>query len=116
MRPSRDDGGTTRDLDALLARIRACQLCIKRPRGKPLPHAPNPVLRPSTTRWHRPQDAALGMTEMVRNWRRFLAAPQTPRYLPLPHPSWRNNAWVKKNPWFETELLPTLQREVRALL
>ena len=37
------------ELDALVARIRACRICIDTPRGKPLPHAPNPVLRPSTT-------------------------------------------------------------------
>ncbi len=38
------------------------------------------------------------------------AAP--PRVLPLPHPSWRNSAWLKKHPWFETELLPVLRAEV----
>jgi len=200
-------------LEALVARIRACRVCVESPRGKPLPHAPNPVLRPSTTariaicsqapgvrvhasgtpftdpsgdrlrawlgvtseefydtrriaivpmgfcfpghdahggdlpprrecadawhrelfaamrqldlvllvgsyaqRWHRPQDARLGMTEMVRNWQQILAGGGKPRYLPLPHPSWRNNAWVKTNPWFEAELIPALRREVRALL
>jgi uracil-DNA glycosylase len=36
--------------------------------------------------------------------------------LPLPHPSWRNNAWLKRNPWFETDLLPVLRREVQARL
>lgn len=200
-------------LDALVARIRACRLCVDSPRGKPLPHDPNPVLRPSTTarlaicsqapgvrvhasgtpftdpsgdrlrawlgvtpdefydtariaivpmgfcfpghdaqggdlpprrecaatwhrdlfaamgqlelvllvgsyaqRWHRPDEAALGMTAMVRNWRRILESSAKPRYLPMPHPSWRNNAWVTKNPWFEAELLPSLRREVRTLL
>ena len=39
-----------------------------------------------------------------------------PRVLPLPHPSWRNNAWLKGNPWFESELLPVLRGEVRGLL
>jgi uracil-DNA glycosylase len=29
--------------------------------------------------------------------------------LPLPHPSWRNSGWIKKNPWFEAELLPELK-------
>lgn len=51
------------------------------------------------------------MSEAVRNWRRFL-----PGYLPLPHPSWRNTAWLKRNPWFEAELLPDLRRRVRTLL
>ena len=48
------------------------------------------------------------MTETVRAWRDF-----TPRYIPLPHPSWRNNAWLKNNPWFGEELLPYLRRRVR---
>ena len=42
----------------------------------------------------------------------------TPRHgracLPLPHPSWRNNAWLTANPWFERELLPRLRREITA--
>jgi uracil-DNA glycosylase len=32
--------------------------------------------------------------------------------LPLPHPSWRNTGWLKRNPWFEAELLPDLRRRV----
>jgi uracil-DNA glycosylase len=47
------------------------------------------------------------MTETVANWRAYL-----PDFLPLPHPSWRNTAWIKKNPWFETGLLPELRAEV----
>lgn len=47
------------------------------------------------------------MTETVANWRAYL-----PDFLPLPHPSWRNTAWIKKNPWFETGLLPQLRAEV----
>ncbi len=200
-------------LDVIVARIRACRICRDAPRAKPLPHEPNPVLRPSRTarlciasqapgvrvhtsgmpftdpsgdrlrawlgvtreefydvarvaivpmgfcfpghdasggdlpprkecastwhaslfaampqlelillvgsyaqRWHRAEDARAGMTEMVRNWRSILAAKEGPRYLPMPHPSWRNNAWLKKNAWFEAELLPALRAEVRALL
>ncbi len=51
------------------------------------------------------------MTQTVKNWRDY-----GPRFIPLPHPSWRNNAWLKKNPWFEKELLPHLRRRVRSLL
>jgi uracil-DNA glycosylase len=36
------------------------------------------------------------------------------RFIPLPHPSWRNNGWLKANPWFAAELLPVLQRAVAA--
>jgi uracil-DNA glycosylase len=51
------------------------------------------------------------MTETVKAWREY-----TPRFVPLPHPSWRNNDWLKKNPWFAEELLPYLRRRVRRLL
>ena len=51
------------------------------------------------------------MTLTVRAWREYL-----PRYLPLPHPSWRNVGWLKQNPWFEAELVPELRRRVRNLL
>ncbi len=37
-------------------------------------------------------------------------------HVPLPHPSWRNNGWLKKNPWFEAELLPFLQKTVKDCL
>ena len=56
------------------------------------------------------------VTEMVKDWRRILARPGTPAKLPLPHPSWRNSAWLKRNPWFESELVPVLQSEVRRRL
>jgi uracil-DNA glycosylase len=49
--------------------------------------------------------------ETVQAWREYL-----PRYLPLPHPSPRNIAWFKRNPWFEDEVLPDLRMRVRALL
>lgn len=51
------------------------------------------------------------LTETVRGWKRF-----RPAQLPLPHPSPRNNIWLKKNPWFAEELLPYLRRRVRTLL
>ena len=51
------------------------------------------------------------MTETVAAWRNYL-----PRYLPLPHPSWRTTAWERRNPWFEAELLPELRRRMAALL
>jgi uracil-DNA glycosylase len=57
-------------------------------------------------------EAARGtMTETVQAWREHL-----PRYFALPHPSWRNTAWLRRHPWFERELLPQLRRRVRALV
>jgi len=56
------------------------------------------------------------LQETMLRWREHLGTNRQPRILPLPHPSWRNNAWLTKNPWFEAELLPVLRREVRRLL
>lgn len=49
--------------------------------------------------------------EVVRNWREH-----APRVFPLPHPSWRNTGWLKKNPWFETDVLPALRARVKELM
>lgn len=54
------------------------------------------------------------VSETVAQWRSFQGA--TPRIFALPHPSWRNTGWLKKNPWFETEILPELRAEVARLL
>jgi uracil-DNA glycosylase len=51
------------------------------------------------------------MTETVHSFADYL-----PQFLPLPHPSWRNTAWIKRNPWFEKELLPELRKRVRKAL
>lgn len=201
------------ELADVLTSIRACRVCIDQPRGKPLPHAPRPVLRASPTArlaicgqapgtrvhasgrpftdpsgdrlrawlgvtseefydearvaivpmgfcfpgqdakggdlpprrecaalWHRDLFAALPQVELILAvgayaqafhlerecgktlqetmlaWRGHLKAKRRPRVFPLPHPSWRNNAWLKKNSWFETQLLPVLRREVRGVL
>lgn len=61
--------------------------------------------------WHLGASVRENMTETVKAWRDY-----APRYIPLPHPSWRNNGWLKKNPWFEAELLPYLRRRVRRVL
>jgi len=39
-----------------------------------------------------------------------------PGFFPLPHPAWRSAIWIKRNPWFETEVLPALRAEVRNAL
>lgn len=97
-------------------------------RGSDLP--PPPVCR---TTWHDQVMGALGdvalrvivggyaqryhlgarasVTQTVRDWRQ--TAPGT---IPLPHPSWRNTAWLRRNPWFETDLLPALRAQVAAAL
>ena len=204
-----------RELARLLREVRACRICRDTPDGRPLPHEPRPILRPSTTarigicsqapgvrvhasgtpftdpsgdrlrawlgmtpeefydqhrvaivpmgfcfpghdaaggdlpprrecarewhervftlmpqlelvllvgtyaqRWHLAEAGTMGMTEMVKSWRGQLTArrKRKPRRVALPHPSWRNNAWLSANPWFERDLLPRLRREVRRLL
>jgi len=202
-----------RRLAKLVAEVGACRICRDAPQGKPLPHEPRPVLRPSATAkvciasqapgvrvhasgrpftdpsgdrlrswlalspeefydqrriaivpmgfcfpghdaaggdlaprrecvsaWHARLFAAMpqlelilavgsyaqrrhlhtragaSMTETVRRWRELLDANAKPRCVALPHPSWRNNAWLSANPWFERELLPRLRREMRRLM
>ena len=48
--------------------------------------------------------------ETVRAYREYL-----PEFFPLPHPSWRNLLWLKRNPWFATSVIPALRRRVKAL-
>lgn len=201
------------NLEEFAGRVRACRLCAETPVGRPLPHEPRPVLRPSSvariliagqapgTRvhlsgipftdasgdrlrtwldvtgdefydtsnfaivpmgfcfpgqdakggdlpprrecaaawrgplmdlmpqielvltiglyaqaWHMGEMRKGSLTENVRNWRAVFSAPGRPVVLPLPHPSWRNTGWLKKNPWFEMDLLPFLRAEIRRRL
>jgi uracil-DNA glycosylase len=66
--------------------------------------------------WHLGDEFRGGLTQTVRRWREILDASLRPRVLPLPHPSWRNNGWLRANPWFKAELLPVLRAEVQAIL
>ncbi|MDX8350197.1 uracil-DNA glycosylase family protein [Cognatiyoonia sp. IB215446] len=60
-------------------------------------------------KWHLGGQA--GVTQVVAGWR-----DHAPRVFPLPHPSWRNTGWLKKNPWFASDLLPELRRAVKDVL
>ena len=60
-------------------------------------------------KWHLGRKQ--GVTETVRSWR-----DHAPGLYPLPHPSWRNTAWLRKNPWFEAELLPDLRQRLEEVL
>lgn len=51
------------------------------------------------------------LTKTVEAWKEF-----SPDNLPLPHPSPRNNRWLKKNPWFESDVVPYLRRRVKSLV
>ncbi len=61
--------------------------------------------------WALKDRAKNNMTQTVRSWRDY-----GPNILPTPHPSWRNTAWLKKNPWFDAEVTPYLRQRVQAIL
>lgn len=60
-------------------------------------------------RWHLGVNSSV--TATVADWQTH-----APRSFPLPHPSWRNSGWLKKNPWFAADLLPVLRAQVQKVL
>jgi len=85
------NGGSSRGAMTLLQDIRECKLCAARFAQTATAHAPRPVA--------------------TQNWR-----DHAPSVFPLPHPSWRNTAWLKQNPWFEADVLPRLRSAVKEAL
>ena len=61
-------------------------------------------------KWHLGAAARGGVTETVAGWR------EHPDVIALPHPSWRNTGWLKRNPWFEAELVPEIRARVAQAL
>lgn len=59
--------------------------------------------------WHLGRQSSV--TQTVQSWRELPS-----HIIPLPHPSWRNTGWIRKNPWFEAELLPALRQRVQNCL
>lgn len=68
------------------------------------------VLGAYAQKWHLP-GGKRSVTDAVTAWR-----DEWPKILPLPHPSPRNRAWFSRNPWFEDEVVPALQKRIRDLL
>lgn len=60
--------------------------------------------------WHL-NEPKRTLTERVKDWRHYW-----PDVVCLPHPSPRNNIWMKRNPWFETEVIPELRKRITELL
>jgi uracil-DNA glycosylase len=81
---------------ALLARLKKRQLIL--------------IIGQYAQDWHLPEHRG-SLTEAVQDWRLHW-----PHALPLPHPSPRNNGWLKRNPWFEADLLPALRARVAEVL
>ncbi len=61
--------------------------------------------------YHLHDSAYTTVTDTVKAWKEFW-----PERLPLPHPSPRNNIWLKRNPWFATDLIPVLRKQAQAVL
>lgn len=81
---------------ALLAHLQSVQLTL--------------VIGQYALAYHLPSGEA-SVTEAVRAWRNYW-----PNIIPLPHPSPRNNMWLKRNPWFEAELIPALRARVSKII
>jgi len=62
-------------------------------------------------KWHMPELKKQSLTKTVMQWDEYW-----PSILPMPHPSPRNNIWLKKNPWFENNVVPTLQERIKNLV
>jgi uracil-DNA glycosylase len=88
--------------------------CAPAWRGQLLSHLKNLnltlVIGKYAQEYHLPS-AGESLTEIVQTWHNHW-----PLVVPLPHPSPRNNIWLKRNPWFENELLPVLQDRVAEVL
>ena len=65
------------------------------------------VIGGAAQRWHL---GTRNVSDTVAGWR-----DHAPRLFPLPHPSWRNTGWLKRNPWFEADLIPALRARVKEL-
>jgi uracil-DNA glycosylase len=82
--------------ESLLARLRDVRLTL--------------VIGAYAQRYHLGAEAG-SVTDAVRAWRNGW-----PDVLPLPHPSPRNGIWMRRNPWFETDVIPALRARVAELL
>jgi len=67
-------------------------------------------------KWHLGSRRRSTLTDTVAEWRDNIACEHLPRLVSLPHPSWRNNAWLARNPWFEEEFVPALRKAVESLV
>lgn len=88
-------------------------ICARTWRDRVMAHLPNIrltlVIGGHAMRYH--MDRVRSVTEAVAGWK------DHPNDLfALPHPSWRNTAWLKRHPWFEAEVLPRLRARVKEVM
>lgn len=83
--------------DKLLSRLKSVELTL--------------VIGQYALNWHLPGNEKFTLTKVVKEWRDYW-----PEVLPIPHPSPRNNRWLRNNPWFEEDVLPKLKQRVRSLV
>lgn len=89
--------------------------CAPQWRQQFLDHMPNIqltlVIGSYAQQWHMKDRLQKNLTETVRQWEMYW-----PTLLPLPHPSPRNNIWLKRNAWFERDVVPQMRERIGALL
>lgn len=89
-------------------------ICAQTWRNKLLRALPNIsltlVIGQYAQKWHLPYQRKT-LTETVRDWEKY-----GDDLMPLPHPSPRNNIWLKKNEWFEAETIPVLQQRIESVM
>ena len=89
--------------------------CAEKWRQSVLSHLPNIqltlVIGQYAMKWHLGKEMEKTLTATVRNWQSY-----SDNIFPLPHPSPRNYGWLKKNPWFENEILPELANRIAKLM
>ncbi|MEL6532663.1 MAG: uracil-DNA glycosylase family protein, partial [Pseudomonadota bacterium] len=89
------------------------KICAQTWRNRVLRHVPDLkmtlLIGAHAMDWHLGRGT--NVRERVANWRALW-----PSVVPLPHPSWRNTAWLKRNPWFEAEVVPALRARVQEIL
>ena len=100
--PGQDENGSDLPPPSRCARLWRCRVFAAMPQFELML-----LVGYHAQRWHLGCDSAGTLTANVLNWREFL-----PNKIPLPHPSWRNNAWLDRNPWFQFEVVPELQRRI----
>ncbi len=89
--------------------------CAPAWRDRILAHMPNIactlVIGRYALDWHIGPPRSTTLTDVVQDWRSY-----APASWPMPHPSPRNNRWLKRNPWFESDVIPALRQRIAALL